>query len=275
MDDSYTTGFNEILTVNAANGLLENDSDPDGNPISVTLVSGESLGSIDISPDGSFTYTPNDGASGTETIEYTISDGYDIATGTITITIQPMIDCAGVVNGTSVPGSLCDNDGVAGIYSSDCNCEPIPLASLDGNVSWNGACGEREIKINVFNQDFPSLNAVFYTTMDVNGNFSSPEFPSGSYNLLIKVQGYLARLYPNTEIVSGTNSLDVNSLIPGDLNGDNFVNLLDISVINAAFGSTAGDSNYNPIADLNCDGLVNVLDVSVLNTSFGLAGETN
>ena len=41
MDDSYTTGFNEILTVNAVEGLLENDSDPDGNPISVTLVSGE------------------------------------------------------------------------------------------------------------------------------------------------------------------------------------------------------------------------------------------
>ena len=37
----------------------------------------------------SFTYTPNDGASGAESIEYTISDGYNVATATLTITIEP------------------------------------------------------------------------------------------------------------------------------------------------------------------------------------------
>ncbi len=275
VDDSYSTGFNEALTVNVANGLLANDSDPEGDPIAVTIVTAESLGSLNVSADGSFTYTPNDGVSGVETVEYTISDGYNIATASLSITIQPMIDCEGVVNGTSIPGSLCDNDGVPGIYGSDCNCDPIPVTSFDGNVSWNGACGERNIQISLYNQDFPTLNYVFNTSMDAAGNFSTPEFPSGTYNVLIKVEGYLAKLYPNESINAASIPLSVTGIISGDISGDNAVTLIDISSMSLYFGSVLGDPHYNHLGDFNCDGAINIFDISTLVGSYGLAGDVN
>ncbi len=40
-----------------------------------------------------------------------------------------------------------------------------------------------------------------------------------------------------------------------------------------AFGSEAGDVNYNSVVDLNCDGVVNILDVTIISPSFGMEGD--
>ncbi len=54
--------------------VLNNDSDPDNDPLSVNLVSNPANGSL--TQQGSqFTYTPNPGFSGTDTFEYQIDDG--------------------------------------------------------------------------------------------------------------------------------------------------------------------------------------------------------
>ena len=50
---------NEDATLNvAAPGVLANDSDPDGNPLTAVLVSGPTNGALTLSTNGSFTYTP-------------------------------------------------------------------------------------------------------------------------------------------------------------------------------------------------------------------------
>ncbi len=88
MDDSFSTEFGETLAVTASAGLLFNDFDPDGDAITVVGFTGGTKGTVsDLLPDGSFVYTPNAGASGTETFGYTISDGFDVATATVTIEI--------------------------------------------------------------------------------------------------------------------------------------------------------------------------------------------
>lgn len=53
-----------------------------------------------------------------------------------------------------------------------------------------------------------------------------------------------------------------------DINKDGFVNLLDLSLLNIAFGSKVGDPNYNINADLNCDGVINLFDVSIFTSSM-------
>jgi len=52
--------------------------------------------------------------------------------------------------------------------------------------------------------------------------------------------------------------------IPGDVNGDGAVNILDSILQGLAFLAKPGDSNWNPNADVNCDNVVNVLD-SIVN----------
>src|SRR5690606_33130636 len=72
--DSYTTPQATQLTVNAP-GVLGNDSDIDGNPLTAVLVSTTQQGVLSLNPNGSFTYTPNAGFTGTDTFTYRASDG--------------------------------------------------------------------------------------------------------------------------------------------------------------------------------------------------------
>ena len=75
-NDSYTTPQDGALTVDAAHGLLANDSDPDGTPLQIGSISSVTPGSqLALNLDGSFTYTPAPGFVGTETFTYQASDG--------------------------------------------------------------------------------------------------------------------------------------------------------------------------------------------------------
>jgi hypothetical protein len=71
-------GSPTTLTVPAANGVLANDTDADGNSLTAILVpgSGPADGSLTLGADGSFAYTPNPGFFGADSFSYCASDGY-------------------------------------------------------------------------------------------------------------------------------------------------------------------------------------------------------
>ncbi|MFB1118965.1 cadherin-like domain-containing protein, partial [Dickeya dadantii] len=67
--------------------VLANDSDVDGNPLTVTAATA-GHGAVVINADGTLTYTPNSNFNGTDTVTYTVSDGAGgVVTGTLTITV--------------------------------------------------------------------------------------------------------------------------------------------------------------------------------------------
>jgi len=57
--------------------------------------------------------------------------------------------------------------------------------------------------------------------------------------------------------------------IPGDLNVDVRVNILDAIILAGAFGSFPGHPRWNPNADINGDNKVNILDAIILAGHFG------
>jgi len=57
--------------------------------------------------------------------------------------------------------------------------------------------------------------------------------------------------------------------IPGDANGDDRVNHLDLLKLILSYGKNSGDAGYDPDADLNDDGNVNKDDVIILWKNFG------
>jgi thermitase len=56
--------------------------------------------------------------------------------------------------------------------------------------------------------------------------------------------------------------------IPGDINGDGKVNILDAIVLSNSFLATANSPNWNPNADINGDGTVNILDAIIMGNHF-------
>ena len=88
--DAYATDQNTPLTVAAA-GVLANDSDADGDPISAQLASGPAHGTLALNSNGSFTYTPTSGYHGPDSFTYRASDGrLDSNTVTVGISVNAL-----------------------------------------------------------------------------------------------------------------------------------------------------------------------------------------
>jgi hypothetical protein len=87
-DDSAETQVDTPVTID----VLANDTDVDGDVLTVPSVTDPPHGTAEINPDNSITYTPDAGFTGTDTFDYTVDDGNggtDTATVTITVTESP------------------------------------------------------------------------------------------------------------------------------------------------------------------------------------------
>lgn len=80
-DDSYSYQKNTELTVSAAEGVLANDTDPEGDPLSVAIewTGGRATahGFVNLASDGSFAYMPQEGYIGPDSFDYQATDGSD------------------------------------------------------------------------------------------------------------------------------------------------------------------------------------------------------
>jgi VCBS repeat-containing protein len=84
--DAYSTDEGRTLTVGAGSGVLANDTDPDGDPLTAHLVSGPSSGTLTLQPNGAFGFEPAAGFAGTVTFAYEAGDGA-LRSGAATVTI--------------------------------------------------------------------------------------------------------------------------------------------------------------------------------------------
>jgi VCBS repeat-containing protein len=87
--DTYLAVYMTQLTVLQADGLLANDTDVEGDILSVALVSGPAYGQLALNPDGSFIYTPDARGIHEDTFTYYVTDGaaQSVVT-TVTVVIQ-------------------------------------------------------------------------------------------------------------------------------------------------------------------------------------------
>ncbi|MFO0845051.1 MAG: Ig-like domain-containing protein [Gemmataceae bacterium] len=75
--DAWFVYASDVLTVPASAGLLANDRDPSGRPLTVELLTAPAGGGLTLRPDGSFTYAPNRTANdaGDVTFLYRVGNG--------------------------------------------------------------------------------------------------------------------------------------------------------------------------------------------------------
>jgi parallel beta-helix repeat protein len=86
VDDQTQTEEGTSVSVS----VLGNDSDPDGDPLSVTAVGQPDHGSAVASGDGTIRYTPNPAYTGPDQFQYTVGDGRDgHDTATVSVTVTP------------------------------------------------------------------------------------------------------------------------------------------------------------------------------------------
>jgi VCBS repeat-containing protein len=87
-DDSYRASRDDAMAV-AAPGVLANDNDAERDALTVRLAADVAHGTLALKADGSFTYTPVSGFTGTDKFTYVASDGTrDSAAATVTIAVD-------------------------------------------------------------------------------------------------------------------------------------------------------------------------------------------
>jgi hypothetical protein len=60
---------------------------------------------------------------------------------------------------------------------------------------------------------------------------------------------------------------------PGDVDGDGDVDLGDLAILLASYGTAEGDAGYNPAADLDGDGMIGLSDLAALLSVYGMICE--
>jgi len=101
-DDHYSVDSGKTLTVGAP-GVLNNDTDPDGDATTAVPGSEPAHGLLTLNANGSFTYTPNTGYDGSDTFSYKAYDGalYSAAAAvSITVNAAPATDTVTIKSAT-------------------------------------------------------------------------------------------------------------------------------------------------------------------------------
>ena len=179
-DDTATTDAGIPVPIN----VLENDNDSGNSrdPISIADITQPANGTATLD-DNQIIYTPNPGFSGEDTFIYTITDGQDTTTATVTVTVNPPVNTPPVANPDSQT-TASNTPTSFNITNNDGNIDPT---TVDLDPDSPGQQTSRIIPgVGSYNVDntglvtfipetgFTGNSTINYTVQDNNGTPSAP-----------------------------------------------------------------------------------------------------
>ena len=143
-DDDYAVDEDNSLTISLL-GVLTNDTDGDGDPLTAVLVTDATDGTLTLNSDGSFTYDPDPDFNGTDTFTYVANDGTaDSNIATVTITVRPVNDAPLAVDEAyTVNEDEVLDVGAPGVLTNDTDADLDALTAVlatdvtDGTLTLN------------------------------------------------------------------------------------------------------------------------------------------
>lgn len=174
--DDYTLDEDNSLTVTAANGVLKNDSDPEGATLTAILVEAPEHGTISLNADGSFTYTPVANFSATDAFTYRASDGA-LSSGetTVTLLVQGQEDTpVAVLDAYSVnQASILNVTTANGVLKNDTDADADPLTAMLVSAPQNGTLSLNANGSFVYEPDNSFVGTDTFTYQANDGFFAS------------------------------------------------------------------------------------------------------
>ncbi|WP_308238199.1 Calx-beta domain-containing protein [Phenylobacterium sp. J367] len=141
--DAYAANEDAVLTVSAANGVLANDSDLNGDAITAILQQGPAHGALTLNADGSFTYAAAANYNGADSFTYVTRDAVGAVSQATTVALNvaavndapvAVADTAAVANNQTVVIDVLAND--ADVDAGDIRTiVGVSATSLGGSVS--------------------------------------------------------------------------------------------------------------------------------------------
>ena len=126
-DEEYQTQIDQPLVVDPGDGVLANDFDVEGNSLTATLLRNVFGGTLALEPDGSFTYQPAPGFTGTDSFSYLASDG-SVLSGEVEVEIEVTRSAKNIVINEIMFNPTSGNELEEFIELANIGTEPISLA---------------------------------------------------------------------------------------------------------------------------------------------------
>jgi VCBS repeat-containing protein len=235
-NDSAAINQGGSATVN----VLANDTDPDGDPLTVTAADGV------INPDQTVTFTPSPTAAGVISFSYTISDGRGkTATASVLISVNALpvanADAATVAEDGTVDVAVLSND-------TDPDNDPLSLASIT-----QGSHGTVAINANGTVRYTPAANyngpdSFTYTVSDSHGATAT-----GTVSVTVTPVNDKPVANADSATLAEDGTVDV-AVLANDTDADNDT-LTVASVTQGAHGAVSINANgtvrYKPAANYN------------------------
>ncbi len=139
--DAYSATEDTTLTITADLGLLANDSDANADPLTATLVTGPTHGTVTIQANGAFSYIPQANYSGPDSFTYASSDGLLSSNATVNLSVSAVNDAPTAVNNTysAVEDTTLTVAAVSGVLANDTDVDGDAMTASLVNAPTHGA----------------------------------------------------------------------------------------------------------------------------------------
>ena len=174
--DTVSGSEDAALTI-LSSALLANDTDPDGNGLTITGVGGAVNGSVAVNGSGNVVFTPTANFAGTGSFTYTISDGQGgVSTETVTVDVSGVNDAP--VAGADTASGI-EDTGLTILSSAllandvDIDGDTLSLVGVGGAVGGTVALNGSGDVVFTPMADYAGTGSFTYTASDGQGGTST------------------------------------------------------------------------------------------------------
>jgi elongation factor P hydroxylase len=90
----------------------------------------------------------------------------------------------------------------------------------------------------------------------------------GNYDITALSEHTLLNVKRNVAITSPSTPVNLGTLLEGNANNDDRINILDFGILASAYGKGKGQTGYNAMADFDRNEIVNIFDFGLLATNY-------
>jgi len=221
-------------------------TDPDGDPLSYVVTQQPQHGTLSGTAPN-LTYTPDANFNGDDQLKFKVNDGTaDSNEAVVDIGVKSIGDPTVLESYTPAGGSLTVEVGEQLFFSAT-------VSDVDGYIG-----GVRWLKDDVEMASYGRTATLPFTSLYT----FAPALGDVGVRTIKFESGNVSHSWVVTVVNSGSSN-------PGDLNGDNVVNIDDLTLVTGNFGKSSGDAGWDPEADANGDGVINIDDLTEVTSNFG------